>query len=103
MARLVLLSMAVAKGSKAENEDAPAKAGASCLVLAFTLTKMALPSINRCSLPRQDSLDITCYAQKAITFHMELSPEFVQNTRYEMQALYSMKNLSSRYIFVPAA
>lgn len=33
------------------------------------------------------------YAQKAITFHMEFSPEAVQNSRYEMQTLYSMKNL----------
>jgi hypothetical protein len=31
--------------------------------------------------------------KKTIAFHLDFSPEFVKNTRYEMQTLYSMKNL----------
>jgi hypothetical protein len=31
--------------------------------------------------------------KKIIAFHLEFSPEVVQNSRYEMQTLYRMENL----------
>jgi hypothetical protein len=40
---------------------------------------------------RQDSLPSARYAQKAITFHLEFSPEIIEQARFER--LYSLENL----------
>lgn len=44
-------------------------------------------------IQRRTRLLSACYAQKTIAFHLEFSPEIVEQVRYERLTLYSLENL----------
>jgi len=58
---------------------------------------MNINAVKQCFFQHRRSQPSSCYAQKAIALHFELSSEIIENVRYEMQK-YAAERISSSHM-----